>query len=176
MNNSFLNQHSLEAPLSGQTLIDRSKMGRRNKNLTATLVLTSLVDAFSILVIYLLINTSSATETLDVSKTLNLPSADKTQALDSSVVVRVEGTQYVINTKTINRDQLIETLSEENKNPMKKGKLIIQADRDVEFDVLNPIFAAGAHAGFENIKFAVWPNEGQSSENEKLAIHSKENP
>ena len=171
MNNSFLTQQTLNAPLTQQTLIDKSKMGRKNRALTATLVLTSLVDAFSILVIYLLINTSSATETLDVSKTLDLPKADQTQALDASVVIRVDKQQYIINEQTINRDQLVETLIEANKDSSKKGKLIIQADQNVEFDILNPIFAAGAHAGFENIKFAVWPNEG-APQGEKVAART----
>ena len=162
MNTSLLNQNNMQSPLSQQTLIDRSKEGRKGRVLTATLVLTSLVDAFSILVIYLLINTSSATETLDVSKTLNLPVANNTQVLDSAVVVRVVDNKYIINEQDYKQEQLAEALLEQNSDPLKKGKLIIQANQDVEFDVLNPIFVAGAHAGFNNIKFAVWPEEQTS--------------
>ena len=166
MNASILNQKTLQSPLQQQTHIDLSKKGVKARVITATLALTSLVDAFSILVIYLLINTSSATEALDVTKTMNLPKADKTQILDSAVVVRIQDNKYVIEDQVYPTERLVEALQAANKDNIKKGKLIIQANEDIDFEIVNPIFTAGAHAGFENIKFAVWPQNEQASNND----------
>ena len=100
------------------------------------------------------------------------PVANNTNVLESSVVVRISknGT-YNINDKDYKQEQLAEALLEQNSDPLKKGKLVIQADQDLEFDALNPVFVAGAHAGFSNIKFAVWP-DGQptSSTSEPVAL------
>ena len=67
---SYLQNDSLFSPLSQESVI-RPKKGKDNKTLVAALILTSLVDAFSILVIYLLMNTTAATETLDLEKEIN---------------------------------------------------------------------------------------------------------
>lgn len=58
---SYLNQQiQSSSSVSRSTLAGSQKSAK--KTIAASLILTSLVDAFSILVIYLLVNTNSASE------------------------------------------------------------------------------------------------------------------
>ena len=77
------------------------------KILASTLILTSLVDAFSILVIYLLLNTTANPETLDIDG-MKLPMASQSIALKSATTVRIHGKKvllYIHRRKVVLRHQ-----------------------------------------------------------------------
>jgi biopolymer transport protein ExbD len=167
--NSYLNNHILNRPLENESLI-KPKANRATKALVATLILTSLVDAFSILVIYLLMN-SSASQELNLEKEIKLPMATQSDVLDAGVVVSISPSGYKIGEDLVKEDEIFdklkatrELLAEEGEDRSKK--LIVQADKNSVFEKINPLVMAGTQSGFSTIKFAVMPDE--SSEGKKL--------
>lgn len=147
---------------NGATLLGGRKSGRSKKALAATLMLTSLVDTFSVLVIYLLVNFSTAEEMLYLNKGMELPAAAQTEELKRNVVVKVSEDKLFIEEEEIKNRELVKRLLEMKKNWEKyypdtefTGALTIQADRRQSYGLLSRVVQAGGHAGYSDINFAV---------------------
>jgi biopolymer transport protein ExbD len=154
---SPLKQTLLRSPLA-QTSTLRPSQRRGRRTMFASLMLTSLVDAFSILVIFLIMNTSATQENLDVDmQRLALPKATQSQLIMDGVTVRVENNNYLIDKKPVARGQLVNVLKQifKTSNEAKKDGLIIVADKNLGYEELNPVLLAGSQAGFSKFKFAV---------------------
>ncbi|MCY4644768.1 MAG: biopolymer transporter ExbD [Bacteriovoracales bacterium] len=151
--------------LSASTL--NPKGGSSRGNVVATLVLTSLIDAFSILVIYLLMNFSNSGEVLYISKDMKLPSATQIADMQRATLIKIEKGELFLEEKPISIEALLPTLIEKRKEiansvTVALGKkkedeaaLTIQADKRIRYKDLSKIVQAGVHAGFSEIKFAV---------------------
>ena len=155
----ILHETSMQSPLAESSVIDPRHRGGKSK-LAAAIILTSLIDAFSILVIYLLVNFSNSGEILYISKDMELPSALEAEALQRTTLIKIENEKWFIEDKPIRQDQLVEALVDIRKELSKSGlgesaALTIQADRRLKYKVLNRAVLAGNHAGFGEIKFAV---------------------
>ncbi len=138
----------------------RPKKARGVRALMFNLSLTSLIDAFSILVIFLLINFSGANHNIKLNKGMQLPSALQTNPLQIGTVVSVNQGRYFIDEKEVSINMLVKKLYETRQKIQKqnndgKDNLIIKADQKTEFANLNPIIMAGSQAGFTHFKFAV---------------------
>lgn len=139
------------------------KSDRMKRNLFADLLLTALIDAFSILVIFLLMNFSSTGEILFINKGVELPKASAIEILERNTVVRFDQGKFYIEDKELaNQDSLIQELLDNRKewatsHPGEefKGIITIQADKKTKYESLNSIVLAMAHAGFGEIRFAV---------------------
>lgn len=137
--------------------------GRRwKKGLAADLLLTALIDAFSILVIFLLMNFSSNGEILFINKNMELPKAALGEALDRNPVIKVEEGKVFLESKQLTAEGLIAELLEMRKSykdshPGEEmpNTITVQADRRTKYEALNQIVLACAHAGFSDLKFAV---------------------
>lgn len=136
--------------------------GKPKRNLAATVMLTSLVDTFSVLVIYLLVNFSSTGELLYMSKGMELPAAVKAIELERNVVVKVEKDKLFIEEEEIPQAGLVGKLIDVKENWEKyypdsefTGAMTIQADRRQTYDLLSHVVQAGGHAGYSDINFAV---------------------
>ena len=133
------------------------------RSLFADLLLTALIDAFSILVIFLLMNFSSTGEILFITKGVELPKAGQADMLERNTVVRYdEGKFFIENKEMANQDAMIQELVDTRKewasthpNEEFKGILTIQADKKTKYENLNSIVLAMAHAGYGEIRFAV---------------------
>lgn len=133
---------------------------RAKKEIYADLLLTALIDAFSILVIFLLMSFSSSGDILYISKGMELPKAGMAQELERQPVVRIEPDKMYVEDKIVTRDTLVETLLEIREKYQKTGQtfpgiITIQADRRVTYEALSPIVQAANQAGFSDIQFAV---------------------
>jgi len=134
---------------------------RHSKSIFADLLLTALIDAFSILVIFLLMSFSSSGELLTL-KGMELPKAVLGQTLERNPVVKLENDKIFLEDKQVTADELVAGLLELRKqfaatHPGVEypGILTIQADRRVKYEQLNSIVVATGNAGFSDIKFAV---------------------
>jgi biopolymer transport protein ExbD len=129
-----------------------------SRDLAIALPLTSLIDAFSIIVIYLLIGTQSSAVEVPAAL-LNLPVASYGQSIDKVVpVLRIQKGSYFLNDRPIYSQNLIQELSELKKNSIaEKIDLIVQADQNMPYTELDPLIKAGSLAGIEKLKFAVVP-------------------
>lgn len=159
---SVLTNTSFGSELLAQSVLKPD--GRHGKrSLFADLLLTALIDAFSILVIFLLMNFSSTGEILFINKGVELPKATAIEMLERNTVVRFDDGKFFIENKELeNQDSLIQELLDTRKewvtthpNEEFKGIITIQADKKTKYDSLNSIVLAMAHSGFSEIRFAV---------------------
>lgn len=161
---SHLNMSSLESPLASASQI-KPDFRNKVKSLAAAVTLTSLVDAFSILVIYLLLNFSSSGEILYMSKDMELPPSSLYAPLERTTIVKVEDGKYFIEEKEVSAAGLVEALLEQKRTlaasqvqGASNDALIIQADRKIKYDILSQVVQASSHAGFGEVRFAVMAN------------------
>lgn len=148
-----------------------SVAGKRNiGQLYAPLMLTSLVDAFSILVIYLLVNFSVTQNNLSAEE-IKLPESSQIQTLESGLVIAVSQDSYIIDDKKVEVGDAVGLLASLEMLKKKKGsefddgqsEIILQADRNLKFEKLSPLLLAAAQVGFSNIRLAVV--QGSEGEN-----------
>ena len=130
------------------------------KELAQVLPLTSLIDAFSIIVIYLLIGTQSGVVETPNPKFM-LPMAQNSQTLEKAVaILRIEKNQFFLDDKPVTLQNLGEKLAElKNSSADKNIELMVQADQDMQYAQLDPLIKAGSLAGIEKLKFAVLPTK-----------------
>lgn len=138
----------------------RPKGGIATSTLVQSLMLTSLIDAFSILVIFLLMNTSNSMQEFEMQIMGGLPMASNTDGLKKGVVLVVENNVYKLNGSEIRLDQLASALKAEKIKIeegmiVKKADLIIQASKGADYESLSPILVAASQAEFQNYKLAV---------------------
>lgn len=149
----------------------KGRKQRRHKQTKLNLV--SLMDIFTILVFFLLVN-SSDVEVLQSDKTIKLPESTSTQKPETTTVVRVNGDQLLVGNRVIARigeisadaeqikvlrDELeylasrAEPLSEEQKT---SGRPItILGDEEVPYALLKQIMNTCAAANYRDIDLAV---------------------
>ena len=153
----------MESPLKSASLV-KPNGGRHKKSIFSDLMLTSLIDAFSILVIYLLIYFGSTGETLNIDKGTQLPMAAKMGMLDKNTVVKLHDGKIFVEDKEIGGSsalvaRLVELrqsiAKEKGEETLEEAALVIQADRRTKYEVVNQAVLAGSQAGFSDIHFAV---------------------
>ncbi len=151
---TWLHKQVSQSPLSAQATI-RPKGKSTKRILVSSLLLTSLVDAFSILVIFLLMNASTGIETVQLKGT-KLPVASSADTLTEGVILKIENGTYSIGDIQISIDKLGEALTaEKEKSGQPDVALIVQADKDIDYEILSPVLRIGAGSGFTQYKLAV---------------------
>ena len=103
---SPLQRTQLGSRLASQSKIKPAGNNHR-RTMVAGLMLTSLVDAFSILVIFLIMNHSANQDVVNLGDKLKLPQAKDSQFIQEGVEVRVEGGKYFIENKPASLAELI---------------------------------------------------------------------
>ena len=152
------------------------KFSRGKKNGYAGLMLTSLVDMFTLIVIFLLQNFSASGEVLYMSKDVKLPDAAHGVQIERAPVVTVSNDSLTFDGKLIaqtsdlekgdvlNIPELEDSLREEKRryeqihandpdHPF-KGLVNVQADRKIAFKVIKRVMFSCNSSGFGNINFA----------------------
>ena len=150
---SALKNENIKSPLESSKVV-RPKSGSSSRVIAAGLILTSLVDAFSILVIYLLFNSSNGAKETQIHKEIHLPKSAISKALSEGVGIQVINSGYIFNDNKLSGRQLQKALINLGKRADRPKSLIVQADKDIDFDRISPILSIASEAGFEEIKFA----------------------
>ncbi len=158
----------LRSPLMEAMRVDPSSGGRRSKkSIVTTLILTSLVDAFSIMLLYLLVQNTGNGSSLELLKSDKLPTAVKAEALHEGTLIRFDGQRYYLGEQPVEQIALAQKLQELHHQLStlnqgdKANSLIIQADRSVDFASLTPVIRAASISGFNKFKFAVLQGESK---------------
>lgn len=135
---------------STSTLVKTSLI---EKVINSNLTLTSLVDCFTVLVIYLLVASSmGGSEEMNISKDMQLPKAAFSSELKLGNVVRIENGHYYLNDSEITVDNMLEAM----KTAIQKSdSIIVQADKNNGYAKVNPVVLSALQAGFKQVKFAV---------------------
>lgn len=160
LSNSIVKATALHSVISESSVI-APEGTKKERNMFADLLLTALIDAFSILVIFLLMSFSSTGELLMVGKGVELPKASG-DILERNPVVKFEEGKLYLEDQEVTVDTLVQGLLDLRKKHQETrpgvefpGTLTVQADRRVKFENLSGIIQASAQAGFSDIKFAV---------------------
>lgn len=160
LNTSVVKQTAMRSVVSENSVI-APEGSKKTRSLFADLLLTALIDAFSILVIFLLMNFSSTGELLMVSKGMELPKASG-DLLERNPVVKLNEGKIYLEDQEVTANSLVQALLDLRKKQQENrpgqefpGILTVQADRRVKFENLSGIVQASAQAGFSDIKFAV---------------------
>jgi biopolymer transport protein ExbD len=143
------------SPLLIQKRVRASGSKAKGKSLLFAMNLTTLIDAFCILVIFLLSNMNGQLQNLTVGKNTTLPTATLTEIMNAGVVVRMEGNDIFVDDKATTAETIVKVLIDSKTE--EKNSLIIQADKDADYDKISLILRAGGVAGFEKYAFAVLP-------------------
>jgi biopolymer transport protein ExbD len=152
----------------------RAKHHKRFSN-TAKLNLVSLMDIFTILVFFLIVNQSEV-QVLDTIKQINLPISIAEELPSENVLITVLNNKVLVQGRSVwqsntslnnNNNQLIDALKVElaylaskrpKLNPLEKklGRSVtIIGDASVPYQVLKQIMAACADSNYRNMSLAV---------------------
>ncbi|WP_295904718.1 ExbD/TolR family protein [uncultured Bdellovibrio sp.] len=158
---SFANVGKKRSPLGD---LQSLKPGMKKKksaaaNLALALPLTSLIDAFSIIVIYLLIGTQNSGMESKIPSKMSLPMAEHSVGIEKETpILTIQKGIYRLNDEVIPVKALGEKLTElKNKSQEKAMELLVQADQEMKYEDLDPLLKASSLSGFEKMKFAVVP-------------------
>ena len=151
----------------------RRRALKENKGDSAGMMLTSLMDIFIVLVLYLLVNQGTGVE-LDPPEHVVLPTSGVDTAPRQSVVialsdrdVRVQGQPVVSMADVVASDELeiapirqaIEHIKAEAEQRQDQAgmrtEITIVADQSVPFKVLKKVMLSSSNAGYGKISFAV---------------------
>lgn len=105
----ILSNSSLQSAIGSSSILAPTS-ARQKKSIFAELLLTALIDAFSILVIFLLMSFSSTGEILFMSKDMELPKAFTAEVLERTPVVKVEEGQIFLEEKQMTVNELTAAL------------------------------------------------------------------
>ena len=154
---SPLKQTKLGSLLASTSMLRPKADHGIRRTLVAGLMLTSLVDAFSILVIFLIMNHAANNEVVNVGDKISLPQARESEMIQEGVVVRVENGRLFVEDKPVALNQLVAHLRKLNTgaDAAKREGIIVVADRAMDYADLSPVILAGSQAGFSKFKFAV---------------------
>lgn len=159
---SLVRQSTTHSILKGSSILNPGNGGTRKRSIVADLLLTALIDAFSILVIFLLMNFSSTGEILFMNKNMELPKATQAEFLDRHPVVKIDEGKLYLENKEVAANELTGALLELRKKhqelrPQEEfpSVVTVQADRRVKYEVLNQVVVAAAQSGMSDIKFAI---------------------
>jgi biopolymer transport protein ExbD len=146
--------------MQAMSLKKEGKKPSHSKELGLALPLTSLIDAFCIIVIYLLIGTQSTGVESKIPGKMNLPTAEHSQAVEKQIAtLRIEKGNYFLDEKPVERGSLGSKLSQLKKQSSENVELLVQADTNMEYADLDPLLRAGSEAGIEKLRFAVIPTK-----------------
>jgi biopolymer transport protein ExbD len=157
MKPTFLHVEKYSPIATCQSLNPQVKTNKHKKG--GGLIITSLVDAFSILVIYLLFGSSLNGEEISSNIGVKIPNAFFSQLIEQDVTLKVQNNRYFLNEKLVQKNQIAEQLRQIYKKRTIKdnqgGSLVVVADQDRPIEELNPILIAASEAGYSQLKMAV---------------------
>ena len=150
----IISSTNLDANTIGQVQRLRPAKLLRQRPESEHLNLVSLIDCFTILVAYLLVVTQVGTREIPLDQNIKLPVAYNSGIPSENTVVRLKGSQLIVDEKPVAANQLVDVLAAARANTERKS-LMIQADKNINYESLNPLVISGLQAGYEKIAFAV---------------------
>jgi biopolymer transport protein ExbD len=160
-----------------------SRSNRRQRNKEAKLNITSLLDVFTIMLLFLLVNFAPKEEDVKLHPGIRLPSSTAEIAAYNAIDVILTEKRLIIEDKEVVRlvkgkfpksvmdDDTIQPYYDElkkikrkndritkinkRKGISKRNIVLFQAEKDISFKLIDKVMMTTAQAGFMNFKFAV---------------------
>lgn len=150
----------------------RIKRHQRRSKQQSKLNLVSLMDIFTILVFFLMVNSTSDVQVLNQNEDIVLPVSKAEKIPEDALAIAVTSAEVlvagraVVNLSEVTQlsGDIVPNLKEELEYQASKTTLefegdertvIIMADRDLQYDVLKKIMATSMEAGYRLISLAV---------------------
>jgi len=160
----------------------KRRAARRRRPSLLVLNITSMLDMFTILIIFLLKSYSAEGIILTIPADLHLPQSTSQSAPEPGLVVEVSRNTLVVDGRILdvdleavqNSEKLVidilyehlmakarqyEEISELNPNAEFTGRLVLEGDREIPFRLLKKILYTCGQAGFINQSLAVFQKE-----------------
>ncbi len=157
----------------------RMKRMARKKGIITKVNLTSLMDVFTILVFFLLVNSGTA-ETLETPKQISLPESNLQTKPRETVVIFVSPEEVVVQGEAVARvDEILasnkrdvegiterlaivqqQIIGPNTQTVAGSQEITILADRAVPFTVIERVMGTCTRQGYEHISLAVMQKEG----------------
>ena len=161
----------------------RIKRMSRNRVRVASVPLTSLMDVFTTLVFFLVVN-QGATEVLEAPNRITLPDSVVEQKPRESVVIFVSPEEVTVQGEAVVRVADIEAMSEQNIGPIaarlaelsekvigpstgtvaESDEVTILADKAVPFSVVKKVMSTCTGQGYGRISLAVMQKESETAQ------------
>jgi biopolymer transport protein ExbD len=151
----------------------KNRSAEKNKKVGAvSLSLTSMVDMFAILVIFLLTNNQSVEEWVKLEHDISLPRAKTADMPKKAVTIQVAADKiYAQDSLPGSKEAAITDVASVTKGPLiveslrtwlvklanKEGYVNVVADEKVNYGAVRRIISTAQIAGFKNINLAVFP-------------------
>jgi len=160
----------------------KKRMSRSKRRGGSTgMMLTSLMDIFTVLVLYLIVNQGGGVS-LDAPKTIKIPESVVETAPRKSIVIAVSKTEVLVQGVPIvtyadveqNNQDYIEPVRQEmlrlkrlaaeqgDKGISESSEVTILGDHAVPFKILKKLMSTSSSAGFDKISLAVVQKEHQN--------------
>lgn len=148
--------------------------------MVATLNLTSLMDIFTILLIFLLVNNNNAAK-LPEDQDIQLPESTAQELPNDVLIIQVSATNVIIDGRKIadtqavkaQEERTVDALVEELNfrasralalDPEEEREVMIQADRDVPYAVIKKLMRSCMETPYTKVAFAVLKVAEEESE------------
>jgi biopolymer transport protein ExbD len=151
----------------------KNKSADKNKKVAAvSLSLTSMVDMFAILVIFLLTNNQSVEEWVKLEHDISLPHAKTADTPKKAVTIQVAADKiYAQDSAPGSKEATIVDLASASKGPLvvealrswltklgnKEGYVNVVADEKVSYGAVRRVISTAQVSGFKNVNLAVFP-------------------
>lgn len=142
-----------------KTKVSFLKKSSGPKSVVVPLTLTSLVDAFCMLLIYLIMATSGDSS-LEPTEGIKLPEVTKGEVLVDAPTVTISGTQYLYQNQLFDFPALKAKMLSQ-KNLFSKHKAIVEADQATPYSSIEPLMVIMSELDVESIQLAVSSQENQ---------------
>jgi biopolymer transport protein ExbD len=167
----------------------KNKTGRKKTRLQGGFIITSLLDVFTIMLLYLMKSYSSEGSILTNADNLVLPNSISTKRpTDVNLQISVTQDMVCVDNAPCCPTEDVRKIPQENPDPIAQklferldgkyrqeeemvklgalnkveGKITIQVDKNIDFDVVYKIMNTCGKVGYNNMNFAVMEREGAS--------------
>ena len=146
----------------------KARVKQQEKRITVvSLSLTSMVDMFAIMVIFLLANSSSVAQWIEVGHNIQLPKAKTSDPPPKATTIQVSAKGVFFDSKRIadvSTRETWETAADRVKSNLSKfakksGYVNIVAHHTLPFGLMKRVIAACHESGFKNVNLAVQPKQ-----------------
>jgi biopolymer transport protein ExbD len=167
----MIQNNSLKPTLFAKRLLSRRHQQKKTRRvIVAGLMLTSMVDMFSLLVIFLLQSFSNSPEVMALTKGITLPAAVSAAAPIDAPLLTVTETEVLVDSKSMGKIQDVlarpealvksltemkDTWQERHKTETFKGDIHLQADKKLTSALVSQIIGIVNSQGYASVHLAV---------------------
>ena len=149
-----------------------TRLNKKNKSKFANpkLLITPMMDMFTIILIFLLFSFSDKPEKINIDKEINLPNSTSTNdysksiklyisdsniKIDDKIITKFNNNEFIDNFETIRKPLYNELKALKDNKNNQNDHILFFCDKNISFKTINNIMKTSGNAGFDNFQLAV---------------------